>query len=439
MTIMSSTASHSAKAISIFTAQDLFYNVKHNAAIGIFTYASPFAFCPQLMPTVQLFDALHRGQAMVMQKKHLRFFWAVFIAVFVWEWFPEYIAPFVSSHYASADYATYANYLVLSPVSVSYQKSAWFTCIFGGTAGNEGLGMSSPCFDWAYVESGGGTLGALFIPLSLYSGCAACIIAFCAIYVTNTWKLARPELALPQSTAFSTRTVTKYDQLGILNDDYTLNEEKLAQEGLPWYAASQLLYKISRMMYIGGLSDFPVTTRPDQGMRRPSLPQDEGLQGSSTLGGTLPSLLLAPPSASVAHTVLVPVYPCGLLSSLSSSHGSPSLSLELFGSQNNMYFTVYGYNPVVQALALMTDLKMMIGTITILGGLLNFVIMRSIIDGQRDLLLQVQGSNVWSGQQVQSYNSAAIAWGAPGKPLYAPGTPYPIRSLLNTQTQLVLT
>ncbi|ESK90005.1 peptide transporter mtd1 [Moniliophthora roreri MCA 2997] len=40
MTIMSSTASHSAKAISIFTAQDLFYNVKHNAAIGIFTYAS---------------------------------------------------------------------------------------------------------------------------------------------------------------------------------------------------------------------------------------------------------------------------------------------------------------------------------------------------------------------------------------------------------------
>ncbi|EEB88574.1 hypothetical protein MPER_13526 [Moniliophthora perniciosa FA553] len=62
----------------------------------------------------------------------------------------------------------------------------------------------------------------------------------------------------------------------------------------------------------------------------------------------------------------------------------------------------------------------MIGTI--IGGLLNFVIIRSIIGGQRDLLLQVQGSNVWSGQQVQSYNSAAIAWGALGKPLYAPGT-----------------
>ena len=53
----------------------------------------------------------------------------------------------------------------------------------------------------------------------------------------------------------------------------------------------------------------------------------------------------------------------------------------------------------------------------------------------------VQGTNVWSGQQVgqlrspfpsdlaksrqvQSYNSAAIAWGALGKPLYATGTRY---------------
>jgi hypothetical protein len=62
--------------------------------------------------------------------------------------------------------------------------SAWFTRIFGGAAGNEGLGMFSLCLDWAYVGSGGGTLGSLFTPLStqlsLYAGCAVCIIAFCA-------------------------------------------------------------------------------------------------------------------------------------------------------------------------------------------------------------------------------------------------------------------
>ena len=44
---------------------------------------------------------------------------------------------------------------------------------------------------------------------------------------------------------------TRYDQLRILNDDYTLNYDKLRQQGLPWYAASQLLFKISRTMYIG--------------------------------------------------------------------------------------------------------------------------------------------------------------------------------------------
>jgi len=65
------------------------------------------------MPMTQLFDALHRGKEAVMQKKRLKFFWLIFVAIFVWEWFPvsllvstnaltlkkglqEYIAPFVS-------------------------------------------------------------------------------------------------------------------------------------------------------------------------------------------------------------------------------------------------------------------------------------------------------------------------------------------------------
>ena len=50
--------------------------------------------------------------------------------------------------------------------------------------------------------------------------------------------------------------------------------------------------------------------------------------------------------------------------------------------------------------------------------------MRTIVTSHREILLDVQGSNIWSGQQVQSYNSDAIAWGALGKPLYATGTRY---------------
>jgi hypothetical protein len=39
------------------------------------------------------------------------------------------------------------------------------------------------------------------------------------------------------------------------------------------------------------------------------------------------------------------------------------------------------------------------------------VIMNSIIDNQRSILLSVQGTNIWSGQQPQQYNSQAVAWG----------------------------
>ena len=60
----------------------------------------------------------------------------------------------------------------------------------------------------------------------------------------------------------------------------------------------------------------------------------------------------------------------------------------------------------------------------VIGGVLNYVVMKSVIAGNREILLDVQGTNVWSGQQVQSFNSAAISWGALAKPLYAPGARY---------------
>ncbi|KAG6813540.1 hypothetical protein H0H93_013345 [Arthromyces matolae] len=52
--------------------------------------------------------------------------------------------------------------------------------------------------------------------------------------------------------------------------------------------------------------------------------------------------------------------------------------------------------------------------------------MKVIINSRREILLDVQGSNVWSGQQVQSFNSDAISWGALGNVLYAPGGRYAI-------------
>ncbi|PFH46431.1 hypothetical protein AMATHDRAFT_77677 [Amanita thiersii Skay4041] len=481
ITIMSSTASSSALAINIFAAQDLYYNVRPNPAVGIFTLIGSqligygmagvmrdflvyptYAVYPHLMPTVQLFDTLHRGQSAVMQKRRLKFFWIIFVAIFVWEWFPVRILPL---HFCKT----------LTGISIfclANQKSAWFTRIFGGAAGNEGLGVFSLCLDWAYVGAGGGSIGALFTPLStqlsLYGGTAVCIIAFCACYARNVWHA--------QNFPFLTQLLfyengTEYSQLLILNDDFTLNKEKLAQQGLPYYSASQLLFKISRTMYIGAavthfilwhaktvweiIRDSRKRECPDPHYQKMKVYKEisnwwylAAFVGTTAmaLATTYAAKSGLPWWALFVSLIFAWIF-MPIINTLYATVGyAPSIEnlIQMLGGAlvpgkpvANMYFTLYGYNSVYQSQSLLRDLKLgqyiklpprttfsvqVIGTVV--GGLLNFVIMKTVLGSQRDVLRDVQGTNVWSGQQVQAYNSDAIAWGALGKPLYAPGTRY---------------
>jgi hypothetical protein len=143
---------------------------------------------------------------MFLQRKRVQFFWFTFLAIFVWEWFPEYIAPYVHS---SASFSLIILHITISFSSknrtltgisifcLAKRDSAWFTRIFGtqilynlliqissrhditgGAAGNEGLGVFSICLDWNYVGPGG-PIGALFTPLStqlsLYGGTVLCM------------------------------------------------------------------------------------------------------------------------------------------------------------------------------------------------------------------------------------------------------------------------
>ncbi|KAG6828622.1 hypothetical protein H0H92_007267 [Tricholoma furcatifolium] len=102
----------------------------------------------------------------------------------------------------------------------------------------------------------------------------------------------------------------------------------------------------------------------------------------------------------------------------------------------NMYFVLFSYNAVNQAQLLLRDLKIaqytklppraaftaqIIGTL--FGAILNFVLMNTIIDNQEPILLSVEGTNIWSGQQPQQYNSQAIAWGGL-RQLFAVGQRY---------------
>jgi hypothetical protein len=89
----------------------------------------------------------------------------------------------------------------------------------------------------------------------------------------------------------------------------------------------------------------------------------------------------------------------------------------------NMFFRLFGSNNMVQGLELLADLKFaqynhlspkctftmqMMGSLV--GGIFSLVIMESITTNQREVLLSIQGTNVWSGQMLQAANSKVCAF-----------------------------
>jgi hypothetical protein len=62
---------------------------------------------------------------------------------------------------------------------------------------------------------------------------------------------------------------------------------------------------------------------------------------------------------------------------------------------------------------------------TVFGAFINYVVMVSIVDNQRELLVDSNGSSAWSGATIQSYNTNATSW-ALAKYLYKSGAQYSI-------------
>ncbi|KAF5349059.1 hypothetical protein D9757_012189 [Collybiopsis confluens] len=482
--IMSAAATHGALAINIFAADDLFYDVTLNPAVAIFTllgsqllgyglggmmrgflvYPTSMVF-PNLMPTIQMFDVLHRGHNNKLQKKRVKFFWTLFIVIFFWQWIPEYFAPLLTG---------------LSIFCLARKNSPWVTRIFGGAAGNEGLGLFSFCFDWNYVGSGGSAYGALFQPLvtqlSLYMGVLLCIISFTIAYANNNWN-AQNFPFLSQLLFFENGT--QYDQNLILNDDFTLNEDKLAIVGLPWYTASQTIAKIGTSLSFGATithiiiwngkqlwnsllearelafeqagtvedahyekmkvyDEVPFWWYTAMFVASMAISMATNYTGSSELpwwaffvAVGFAAIFLPIISALYAILCFVPnTEDIGRMLGAALVPGKP---------RANMYFTLYAYNSTEQGRSMTRDLKMgqyiklpprvtftMQCLGAVIGALLNYLIMKIVISSNREILLSVQGTNVWSGAAIQSFNSDAISWGALAKQLYTPSGRYGI-------------
>ncbi len=62
---------------------------------------------------------------------------------------------------------------------------------------------------------------------------------------------------------------------------------------------------------------------------------------------------------------------------------------------------------------------------TLLGAIVNYAVMISIVNDNRDLLANTNGNSSWSGASIQSYNTNATSW-ALAKYLYTLGSTYAI-------------
>ncbi|THY84833.1 OPT superfamily oligopeptide transporter [Aureobasidium pullulans] len=89
----------------------------------------------------------------------------------------------------------------------------------------------------------------------------------------------------------------------------------------------------------------------------------------------------------------------------------------------NFYFTCFTYNTSTQASLLAKDLRLaqqnhipprttfaLQVTGCLVGGIFNWVMMHSIVRNQAEILKSIQGTNIWSGQNIQQFNTLAIAW-----------------------------
>ncbi|KAG1848628.1 OPT oligopeptide transporter protein-domain-containing protein [Suillus tomentosus] len=495
--IMASASANSALGTEVLAVQRLYYNITPNPAASIFLlfssqllgygiggmmrgillYPSKMLY-PTVLPLLSMFDALYEGG--MEARKKLRVFYMVFAAIFIWELFPEWIFPLLTG---------------FSIICLAAPNNAAVSRVFGGSNGNEGLGLLSICFDWQYISGG---VNPMTIPLkaqfSNLLGYLLCMVVFVAVYYKNIW-MAQNFPFLSQLLFYENGT--QYDQTLILNANYEVDPTLLAEQGLPYYSSTWIVYLLTSNLGLAAtFTHLLLWNRDDlrsawswmtpsgvkqiwanfdwkfwkaDGMRKQDI-DDENIdphykqmlkypdapnswyfvvfllsfvvslvviyKSNSTLPwwGFIISLLLA--------TISILFF--GALGAITGFGLIIQPFIQMIGGYlhsgkpvANMYFVLYGYNTVSQAQLLLRDLKIaqyaklppraaftaqILGTL--LGAILNFFIMNSIIDNQREILLSVQGTNIWSGQQPQQYNSQAIAWGGLSHELFSAGQRY---------------
>ena len=482
--IMASSASGAAYATEVLATQKLFYGIIPNAVVAILLLLSSQLLgygmagvlrkslvyptkmlWPSILPLNSLIETLHREKSEM--KKKFNFFWLIFTIVAVWEWFPQYIMPALTG---------------ISVFCLANRRSLVFTNIFGGTSGNEGLGLLSLSFDWQYI-----TTSSLFLPLitltNSFIGFIICMVLYVSLYYGNVWRaLDFPFLSQQLFSQNSNSTLFDvFNQTQILDVNNELNPSALDVTGLPFFATTNASYLLTTNLGVSAtvvhiflwnydaikdafsmpkwLHIKQVASNPRAWIHK-SLPNGtEKFQAEeiskldphyrqmlayaevpswwymiilafSVIGGLLSIYILKSSlpwwGFFIACTLsFLSTLFFGALAGLIGFNVPITSVIQLIGGYlhpgkpvANMYFVLFGANAQAQALFLIQNLKLgQYGKLspkctftvqimgTVFGAIVNYVLMSSITTNQRDILLSIQGTNIWSGQVIQSFNS----------------------------------
>ncbi|KAG2060361.1 OPT superfamily oligopeptide transporter [Suillus hirtellus] len=495
--IMASAAANSALGTEVLAVQRLYYNIVPNTGSsiillfssqllgygigglmrGILLYPSKMLY-PVVLPLLSMLDAFYRDG--IGARRKLKVFYFVFSVIFVWEIFPEWIFPLLTG---------------LSIFCLAVPNNATVSRLFGGSNGNEGLGLLSLCFDWQYISA---ALNPMSIPLkaqlSSFIGYLLCIIVFVVVFYNNIWESQNFPF-LSQLLFYENGTV--YNQTLIMDSNYEVDPALVAAQGLPFYAGTWVVNLLATNLSLGATFTHLLLWNKDdlraawtwinmdtlrswranfdwkfwkhsgkrevtantgdldphyrEMLKYPDAPNSWyfltfilsfilGLVVIYKTDSTLPwwGFIIAVLLAIVSILFFTALYAItGISLSIQTLVQMIAGYLQNGKPMANMFFVLYSYNAVSQAMLLLRDLKIaqyaklppraaftaqIIGTL--LGAGLNYELMDSIIDNQREILLSVQGTNIWSGQQPQAYNSQAIAWGGLARELFSSGQRY---------------
>ncbi|KAI0073510.1 oligopeptide transporter [Panus rudis PR-1116 ss-1] len=471
--LVASTAAGGSTAVMNFAVQRLYYNthVEATTAVlatfstatfgyGIVGILRPLTVYPSEMvywgnlPTVSIFQALHFDTKA--NHKRLKLFWSSFAGMFVYEVLPAYIFPLLNA----------VNVVCLATQRAPASAVDVITNLFGGSDGNEGLGFLSLSFDWQYI-------GSFFMSYPLiqqansWIGYFFCYIAIMAIYYSNTWN----SKSFPMlSTSIFASNGSVYNQKAVFGTTFQLNETALQEIGLPSLTGSNAWTNLMQNLSIGGLIAHCILfwrpyviasfkqartgTQPDPHWKAMQKYDEVPwwwyaillvlsffaglivvLKGQTTLPWW--SYIVA-----LALGIFIAPFSNLLFARMGNGIATNQLMKMVAGGVNpgrpvaNLYFSMWSHDVISNSIGLAGDLKMgqylkipprtmYITQIwgIILGAIVNYVVMISIVDSQREILLNPRGTNVWSGQVVQSLNSAAVTWSLAGK-LYSPSGPY---------------